>query len=83
MNCMDTTDVSSSISRFEGLSRSPLLGVVQSGISGWTGRIWVLGRYNHWSKSLLLSRVDNHDLGLMDSISTAGHLVSLRLPLVH
>jgi hypothetical protein len=65
------TDTSSPIGRSGGLSRSPLLGAVQSGISGWTGRIWALGRYPHWSKSLQLSQADNHlttTSGLMDSI---------------
>jgi len=47
---MNMTDTSSSIGRLASLSRSPLLGVVQSGIGNWTGRIWFLSGYNNRSK---------------------------------
>ena len=48
---MDMTDTSSSISRLASLSRSTILGVVQSGIGDWTGRVWFPSRYFHRSES--------------------------------
>lgn len=82
------TDTSSSIGRLASLSRSTLLGVIQLGISDWTGRIWFPGRYHHWSESISqASQVGGGDITLimelMSSISMGGRSVSLQLPLVH
>jgi len=56
---MGMTDTSSSIGRFAGLTRGTLLGIIQSGIGDWTGRIWFPSRYYHRSE-LAVSVVSNH-----------------------